>query len=101
MKHFESGFYHDFRNLLWVRKETLLITQPTFQGRINVVSTLKDKKVDLTLKIKQNQTLDFQCCTTSIQRQCSTLKQRQKQCCTTLKQPCTTSVQRCINVIST
>ena len=34
--------------------------------------------VDLTLKMKQNPTSDFQRCTTLIQRQCPTFKQRRK-----------------------
>ena len=50
------------------------ISQPTFQRRINVVSTLCN--VVPTLKIKQNPTSDFQRCTMLIQRQCPTLKKR-------------------------
>ena len=49
--------------------------QPTFQRRINVVSTLWID-VDPTLKMNQNPTSDFQRCTTLIQGQCPTLKQR-------------------------
>ena len=46
-------------------------------------------KVDLTLKIKQYPTADFQRCTTWLQRQYSTLKQCRNKV-----------VQRCINVAS-
>ena len=42
------------------------------------------KNVDPTLKMKQNPTSDFQCCTTLIQRRCGTLKQRWKNLDTTL-----------------
>ena len=43
--------------------------------------------VDPTLKMKQNPTSDFQRCTTLIQRQCPTLKQRQNNVDTTFFQP--------------
>ena len=61
-------------------------SQPIFQRRINVVSTLWIN-VDPTLKMKQNPTSDFQRCTTLIQRQCPTLKQRQNNVDTTFFQP--------------
>ena len=61
------------------------IKQPS--EHLNVGSTLFQRRcwnnVDPTLKTKQNPTSDFQRCTTLIQRQCPTLK------------------QRCINVVST
>ena len=52
-------------------------TQPTFQRRINVVNVVDQcwNNIDLTLKMKQNPTLDFQRCTTLMRRQCPTLKQ--------------------------
>ena len=50
--------------------------------------------VDTTLKMKQNPTSDFQRCTTLIQRQCPTLKQRRNNVGTTL-------IQRCFNLAST
>ena len=43
---------------------------------------------DLTLKIEQNPTSDFQCCTTLIQRRCPTLKQRWNDVDTTLSWRC-------------
>ena len=51
-----------------------VLTQPTFQRPINVVSTLWINNLDPTLRIKQNPTSD---CTTLIQCQCLTLKQCQ------------------------
>ena len=63
-----------------------IFPQPTFQRRINVVSTLWIN-VDPTLKMKQNPTSDFQRCTMLIQRLCPTLKQRWHNVDTTLFQP--------------
>ena len=50
--------------------------------------------VDPTSKMKQNPTSDFQRCTTLIQRQCPTLKQRRNNVGTTL-------IQRCFNLALT
>ena len=70
---FRNGSTYDYHFII---KE--LAAQPTFQHRINVVSTLGStlKYVDPTLKMKQNPTSDFQRCTTLIQRRCPTSKQR-------------------------
>ena len=59
----------------------------------NVGSTLF-QRCGSTLKMKQNPTSDFQRCTTLIQRQCPTLKQRRNNVGTTL-------IQRCFNLAST
>ena len=62
--------------------------------------------IDPTLKMKQNPASDFQSCTTLIQRQCPTLKQRyttSKQCWNnviwTYPANISTSDQRCFNVV--
>ena len=56
------------------------------QSCFNVVDQ-RWKNVDPTLKMKQNPTSDFQCCTTLIQSQCPTLKQRRNNVDTKLFQP--------------
>ena len=52
--------------------------------------------VDLTLKMKQNSTSDFQRCTTLIQRRCATLKQRWYNFISTLFQLSLNNSKSCI-----
>ena len=56
--------------------------------------------VDATLKMKQNPTSDFKRCTTLIQRQRQTLKQRRSNV-TQRNNSGTTLIQRCFNLVST
>ena len=56
---------------------------------------------DLTLKMKQNPTLDFERCTTLIQRQCPTLKQRRNNVIQLRNNVGTTLIQRYFNLAST
>ena len=53
----------------------VIITTPTFQRRMNVVSTLWIN-VEITMKMKQNPTTDFQHCLKLIHTQSPTLKER-------------------------
>ena len=56
--------------------------------------------VDLTLRMKQNPTSDFQRCTTLIQRRCATLKQRWNNVDTTLSQLCCSLASTLVKAVS-
>ena len=90
------------------REVKQIFTQPTFQRRITVVSTLRIQRcgfnrwndVDPTLKMKQNPMSDFQRCTTLIQRGCTTLKQRWDNVETTLSQLCSNLASTLVKALS-
>ena len=70
--------YQTFTNMAMkepVMGSVFIFPSQHFKVRSNVVSTLWIN-VEIMLKMKQNPTSDFQRCTTLIQRQCPTLKQR-------------------------
>ena len=74
---------------------------PTSDQRCFNVVDQRWNNVDSTLKIKQNPTSVFQRCTTLIQCQCPTLKQRRKNVTQRQNNTGTTLKQRCFNLVST